>query len=297
MRESMAFCFPDGPDNLVEARAALSEIDPWSTLEVSRCGTESRPTVCRSVAPLRLVSSRVSGPASHVRVSHYGGGMVDGDRVALKVTCRKGSKLMMSSVGNLQVYRSNVIGSSQRIVGEVAEGALAVMAQDPVVLHAGSIYGHSQEWHVHSHAGLVVAELMTGGRIENGERFLFQEYSGQFLVLVDEKPVFRDSFRFVPEFNDYRDPATFAGRFYMLSVYLIGTMWRHLADLLTDESIRLRSLPGATVLGSLYPLDRFGYVMRAVSNTMGELDGIMDLIHVLLKDKTFLGFNPRERKY
>jgi len=293
----MALSSPDESDGTMEARAGLAEPDPWSTLDVSLSGIESRPTVCRSVAPLRMVNSRVSGPACHVRVSHYGGGMVDGDSVFLRVACRKGSKLMMSSVGNLQVYKSNLSGSSQRIVGEVAEGALAVMAPDPVVLHAGSSYEHSQEWHVHSHAGLMVAELMTGGRIENGEQFAFRSYAGQFLVFVDENPVFRDSFRFVPVFNDYRDPATFAGRFYMLSVYLIGTMWSNMADLLEDESIRLRSVPGATLLSSLYHLERFGYVMRAVSNTMGELDGIMDVMHVLLKDKAYLGFNPRERKY
>lgn len=297
MRESVAQRPPDEPDNLVEAGDCRIEPDRWSMLEVSLCGTESRATACRSVAPLRMVSSRLSGKACHVRVSHYGGGMVDGDRVSLRVTCRKGSKLMMSSVGNLQVYKSNVNGSSQRIVGEVEEGALAVLAPDPVVLHADCIYRNSQEWHVHSDASLMVAELMTGGRIENGERFLFREYSGDFLIFLDEKPVFRDSFRFVPEVNDYRDPATFAGRSHMLSVYFIGSMWRRMADRLSEESLRLRSIPGATILSSSYPLEGFGYVMRAVSSTMAELDGIIDLMHCVLKEDAFLGFNPRERKY
>ena len=297
MKESMALRSLIEPDNIIDAGDSPIEPNQWSTLEVSLCGTETRAIACRSVAPLRMVSSRLSGKTCHVRVSQYGGGMVDGDHVSLRVACRKSSRLMMSSVGNLQVYKSNLKGCSQRIVGEVEEGALAVVAPDPVVLHADSIYRSSQEWHVHSRASLIVAELMIGGRIENGERFLFQEYSGDFLIFLDEKPVFRDSFRFVPAINNYRDPATFAGRSHMLSVFLIGAMCHHMADLLTSEAIRLRTIPGATILSSLYPLERFGYVMRAVSNTTAELDAIIDLMHSVLKDSSFLGFNSRERKY
>ncbi len=275
----------------------LSESLGWSCLEVELCADVSRLTVCKATAPLRIVNPRTHGACCHVLLSHYGGGLCEGDHVGLELSCAQGTKLNIGSIGNLQVYKSRSQGSSQHVRGVVDKDALAVFGPDTVVPHRDSIYRSFQEWHVHPDASLLIAEFMTGGRLDAGERFAFNEYASALSVFTDDQLVLHDAFLLRPAVTDYRDPAVFAGRAYFLSVYMIGHRWGLLADLLSEELLHLTALPAATILGSLHPVEDVGYIIRAVSEKKNELDAILDLVHEILAENEFLGFNPRQRRY
>ncbi len=278
-------------------RDEFSEKNTWSRVQVEQCGDVSRLTVCKSIAPLRIVNPRSPGPACQVLISHFGGGMLDGDDVCLKVSCKQGTKLHIGSVGNLQVYRSLLKGSSQRIQGVLEENALAVFGPDPVVPHAGSIYRQAQEWQVHPDASLLIAEILAAGRVETGERFAFGEFASAVSVNRDDRPVLRDALVFKPSVTDYRDPAVFAGRCYCLSGYLIGPRWAYLADLMDTELRRRMSVSESTLLAAIHPVAQTGYLVRVVAETKRELIEIVDLMYGFLKEDEYLGFNPRERRY
>ncbi len=287
-------------DLLNDASAALDTSlvrQNWNHLEVEQCSDASRLTVCKATAPLRIVNPRVPGPGCHVLVSHYGGGLLEGDHVGLELCCCQGTKLNVGSVGNLQVYRSRSEGSSQHVRGVLEKDALAVFSPDTVVLHSDSVYKSFQEWHVHPDACLLVAELMTGGRLEAGEWFAFREYTSAMSVFVAQRLVLHDAFVFRPDATDYGDPAVFAGRAYFLSVYMVGNRWANLADLISEELLHLRAAQEATILASIHPVAHVGYIMRAVSEKKNELDAVLDLVHDILEDGEFLGFNPRRRRY
>jgi len=274
-----------------------SSIDDWSSLEVSMFQGVSRVTVNKSVAPLRLINPRVSGPACHVLISNFGGGLVEGDSVLLDLICRQGARLAVTSVGNQHIYRSGQYGATQRVRGVLERESVAVFGPDPVVPHAESRFRQTQEWYVDPEASLLVAELLAGGRLEIGERFAFKEYSSKISVTVADRRILHDSFRFRPSVDAFDDPAVLAGRSYFLSIAMIGPRWSPSAESLLEESDRLRSRPGATLLSSVHPLGNLGYIVRAVADLKSEVTALLDHVYGFLKGKEFLGFNPRDRKY
>ena len=269
----------------------------WSRIEALQTGGTSRMVVNESLAPLFIHNPRVPGLGCHALLANYGGGLVDGDTVSLEILCREGARLSVSSVGSLQVYGSPVHGALQRVRGMVESEALAVVIPDPVVLHSEAVYGQKQEWRVAVDADLLIAELMVGGRLETGERFAFEEYAADMSIYVDEELVVYDSFVFRPSTFDYTDPAFFAGRSCLLCAYMVGPRWAPLAD-------RLAELPGpstsslkASVLAAIHPLEKSGYILRAIADRPRDLAEFLDCMCDFLEDPEFLGFNPRKRKY
>jgi urease accessory protein len=269
----------------------------WSRIEVVQAGGVSRMIVNQSVGPLCIHNPRVPGSSCHALLANYGGGLVDGDSVSLEILCKEGARLILSSVGSLQVYSSPVQGALQRVRGIVEPKALAVVIPDPVVLHSGAVYKQKQEWHVAPDADLLVAELMVGGRLETGERFTFNEYAAETSIYVAEELVLFDSFVFRPSTFNYTDPAFFAGRSCFLCTYMVGTRWAPLADRLTQllESSRLSM--SAPILAAVHPLEKKGYILRAVADRPRDIAEFLDCICDFVEDPAFLGFNPRKRKY
>ena len=268
----------------------------WSYLEVGISAGASRVIECRSVAPIRIINPRVQASGCHVLVSNYGGGMVEGDVVCLKVVCREGTRLSIGSVGHLQAYKSQRKGCSQVIAGFLENNSLCVLNADPVVLHSGSRFEQVQEWNVHPEASLLVAEWVVAGRLETGERFDFAEYISDFSVLLDGHYLIGDRFQFRPDEFDYRDPAMFGGLACLLNVYMVGNQWAPLEKLLAHGIDHYREFDSET-LASIHPVQRHGYILRALTNNRSRLTWITDTIHKFLSSEEYLGFNPAKRKY
>jgi urease accessory protein len=286
----MIAALPNKPD--------VSDEEPrWSHIEAVQTDGISRMVVNESVAPLRIHNPSVPGLGCHALLANYGGGLVDGDTVSLEILSRKGARLSVSSVGSLQVYSSPEHGALQRVRGIVESEALVAVIPDPVVLHSEAAYGQRQEWRVAADADLLIAELMVGGRLEAGERFAFKEYAADMSMYVDEELVVYDSFLFRPSTFNYTDPAFFAGRSCLLCAYMVGPRWSPLADRL--EELLEPSTPSleATVLAAIHPLEKNGYILRAIADRPRDLAEFLDCICDFLEDPEFLGFNPRKRKY
>jgi len=231
-----------------------------------------------------------------VLVSNYGGGLVDGDSVRLNVICRNGTRLHIGSVGNLQIYKSPIKGSSQVVKGILEDDTLCVLNADPVVLHSGSRFEQKQEWNVQPESSLLVAEWVLAGRLESGERFAFGRYISEFTVLIDGNPLVYDRFEFQPDHFDYRDPALFSGLACLLNVYMVGHRWAHMENLLAKEIDRYRQSDSET-LASIHPVRQHGYILRALANNRSSLTRITDQIYECMSQEEYLGFNPAERKY
>ena len=181
----------------------------WSYLEVGISEGASHVIGCRSIAPIRIINPRGQSSSCHVLIANYGGGMVDGDSVCLRVTCREHARLNVGSVGNLQVYRSPAKGCSQTVKGNLERNTLCVFNSDPVVLHSGSRFEQKHEWDMHPESSLLLAEWAIAGRLETGELFAFDEYISEFTVVMDARPLIFDRFQFRPDQLDYGDPALF----------------------------------------------------------------------------------------
>ena len=146
-------------------------------------------------------------------------------------------------------------------------------------------------------ANLLIAELMIGGRLETGERFTFNEYAAEISIYVAEELVVFDSFVFRPSTFNYTDPAFFAGRSCFLCTYMVGPRWAPLAHRLAEVLESSRSSMSASVLAAIHPLERNGYILRAVADRPRDLAEFLDCTCDFVEDTEFLGFNFRKRKY
>ena len=268
----------------------------WSYLEVGISHGASRVIGCRSIAPIRIINPSTNHASCQVLIANYGGGMVDGDSVCLRVTCRDRARLHVGSVGNLQVYRSPSKGCSQTIAGRLEHDALCVFNSDPVVLHSGSRFEQKYDWDVHPSSSLLVAEWVIAGRLETGEQFAFDSYVSDFTVLMDGAPLIADRFEFRPDHLDYRDPALFSGLACLLNVYMIGRQWRSLETVLSTELERRRDADSRT-LAAIHPVQEQGHILRALSADRSSLAWITEAIARFVSHDDYLGFNPLERKY
>jgi urease accessory protein len=268
----------------------------WSYLEVGISRGESRVIGSRSIPPIRIINPRVKSPSCHVLLANYGGGMVDGDNVRLRVTCRAGARLNVGSVGNLQVYKSSSNGCSQTVKGLLEANTLCVFNSDPVVLHSGSRFEQKHEWDVHPESSLLLVEWVIAGRLETGEQFAFDGYASEITVIIDGRPLIHDRFEFIPDQLDYRDPALFSGLACLLNIYMVGRQWAALENVLASELDRHRQTE-SKIPAAIHPVQEHGFILRALSEDKSSLAWIGETISRFLSREDYLGFNPLERKY
>ncbi len=122
----------------------------------------------RSAGPLRLLTPR-TGDAAWIVTSSYGGGLVDGDRVALEVDVEAGATCVVTSQAAQKVYRG---ASSQTTTVRVHAGATALVVPDPVVPFRGATFTQRTRVERAADASLALVDCITAGRIAYGERWV-----------------------------------------------------------------------------------------------------------------------------
>src|SRR5690606_18771588 len=128
----------------------MKSMQGWNAITVEKSGATSRLTECLGHPPIKFINPRPPSGSCPVYVSNYGGGLVDGDEVRMRVDCGTGSKLYLGTQSSTKVYKANGKGGCiQETLGTVHAGALAVVCPDPVVPFAGSRYRQTQGWEVH----------------------------------------------------------------------------------------------------------------------------------------------------
>lgn len=213
-----------------------------------------RTSVCRAYAtsPLRLLTPANHGHAAWIYTSSHGGGLVDGDHLALDIDVGRGAAAFVSTQASTKVYRS-VKGTSTEVRARVERDGLLVLAPDPVVCFAASRYRQVQRFDLARGATLVALDWMTSGRRAAGERWAFDEYVAQISVRVEERLLVHDVLALRAEDGDL---AARMGRFDVIAVaVVIGDALRNAgADLVSRIGAmpierRADHLLAATALG------------------------------------------------
>lgn len=134
---------------------------------VGRGPTRSEILRARGAGPLRLLCPRVGG-AGWIVTSSLGGGLVDGDALALDVTVEAGATCVVTSQASTKVYRG---ASSLRTSVRVGPGGTALVVPDPVVPFAGARFDQITAVALDAGASLALADVVTAGRVAYGERW------------------------------------------------------------------------------------------------------------------------------
>jgi urease accessory protein len=240
---------------------------------------------------LRLLLPANHGRAAWVYMSSFGGGLVDGDAIAIDVEVEAGAAAFLSTQASTKVYRSTR-GTSAELTARVADEGLLVVAPDPVVCFAASRYRQRQRFELATSAALVAIDWMTSGRWASGERWAFDSYEARLTVRRDDTLLVHDVLSLQARDGDL---AARMGRFEVIGIAVIINVDAVAEILARVASQRVergaRQLLAATALGSdarSCVIRVAGLSVEQVGHTLREL---LSFVPVLLGD------DPWSRKW
>jgi urease accessory protein len=124
----------------------------------------------RAASPLRLLCPRNAGSAAWTYTSTFGGGLVDGDDVHLRVVVERGASALLATQASTKAYPA-AGGARQTIAATVAADADLVVLSDPLVPFAGARVESLLDVRLAQGATLVAVEALAAGRVASGERW------------------------------------------------------------------------------------------------------------------------------
>jgi urease accessory protein len=139
-------------------------------LEVARVGGRSVVVDRRAASPLRLLCPRNAGSAAWTYTSTFGGGLVDGDDVRLRVAVGAGASALVATQASTKAYPAPN-GVHQRLEATVGEEAILVLLSEPLVPFAGARVDSLLDLELAGDATVVTVESLAAGRVATGERW------------------------------------------------------------------------------------------------------------------------------
>ncbi|KAL2256911.1 hypothetical protein VTK26DRAFT_931 [Humicola hyalothermophila] len=123
----------------------------------------------------------------------YGGGLVGGDNVNLKIDVETGARLSLVTQGHTKIFKSATpdIVTRQTLNITIASNAAVCLLPDPVQPFADSVYEQFQVFRLARKASLCLLDWVTQGRTARGENWSFVRWVGRNEVwtVTDGPPV------------------------------------------------------------------------------------------------------------
>ena len=280
---------------------------PWSELTVAQVRQQSRLVASHSLQPLKIINPKSTGPACHAVLASYGGGLVAGDRIRLRVRCEAGSRMLLSTQANTRIFKSIDGRHAEQITeGYVAENALTVVLPDPLVPQADSRYHQTQHWHLADSAVLLLADWWHAGRTDVGEKFAFTTFTTELRVTVAGRLTLLDRFALRPDEHLATSQATFGPYHTALSLYLVGppddARFQQIAAALrllppVGQTDLHASLAGRPYVVAVAQARENVLVVRALGSTRLDLEPVYRAVSAALAGEALLGFDALQRKY
>lgn len=164
-----------------------------------------------ATAPMKLLCPQTPSRSGWVYISSFGGGLVSGDTLALDVRLGRGATGVVTSQASTKVFHADPAGTPARqtMNARIEEGALLVVAPEPLVCFADAVYEQQQAFNLERGAGLVLLDWFTAGRTasrssptargcdtsgaSHGERWQMWRYASRNRIRVDGREVIHDA--------------------------------------------------------------------------------------------------------
>lgn len=121
--------------------------------------------------------------------SSLGGGLVDGDAVALDVHVDAGATAVVTTQASTKVYKGR---SRQRTRVVVLGDGTALVVPDPVVPYRDATYVQVTEIELAREGTLVLCDILTAGRVAYGERWSATRLDTLLRISIDSTLVIHD---------------------------------------------------------------------------------------------------------
>ena len=237
-------------------------------LEFAEVGGETVLTRAFTASPLKVLNPSHAGRSAWAYLATYGGGLVDGDTIAVHLDVGRGAAALVATQASTKVYRSPR-GATQTLLAHVADDGLLVLLPDPVTCFAGARYRQDQRVLLDPNANLVLVDRLTAGRIDFGERWLFDEYNSRIFISRGDRLLLHDALALT---RDDGDIARRLDRFNCLAVVvlagpLLAAAAAHLVGSFNSTPVTRRT----DFLVSAAPLGDDGAILRFASGSTEQM--------------------------
>jgi urease accessory protein len=179
-------------------RVVIAEA-PFATVAARRTGTgriaaraEGGRTVLdvlHAASPLRFLRPVIpTCDAAVVCLVTFGGGLVDGDSIALDVKVGPGAVVVLFTQSSTKVFR----GASRQTISAEIEGTF-VLLPDPVAAFASARYTQRVDVSLRGAGTCVLLDAFTSGRAAYGERWRMDALDTRTTVTRDGATILRDA--------------------------------------------------------------------------------------------------------
>jgi urease accessory protein len=133
--------------------------------------------------PLKLISPSPSANEKSILVFllTYGGGLVGGDEVRLKIDVQPGARISIATQGHTKIFKSpsrDVI-TRQELQVSIGTGAAVCLLPDPVQPFGESVFEQAQIFTLAQDASLCLLDWVSAGRTARGEDWDLWGWSGR----------------------------------------------------------------------------------------------------------------------
>jgi urease accessory protein len=262
------------------------------SLSFQKIGTKTVVTDAFAKSPLKFLTPKNSGIASWVYSSNFGGGFVGGDAIEIGLQVGPRAEVVFLSQASTKVYRSEN-GCLQSITGEIGEDAVLFSIPDPVVCFAGAKFHQKQNFKLEPSSSLMLLDTLHCGREHAGERWAFDNYRNEIVVMRNGKKIFLESMLLN---SDAGDLVKRHSRFNAISLLImVGPAFKGPSEAILNYLMDKAPKANDDLVISASKLKEDGIVIRMASISTEILDeAIKEALHFLPER---LGDNPWARKW
>ncbi|WP_246052777.1 urease accessory protein UreD [Actinocorallia herbida] len=224
-------------------------------LAFERIGGRTELTGHFQKAPLHITRPLYYDPARpdlpYVMLMMSGGGVLQGDRYRVDVSCGAGASVHLTTQGATRLYRMEQDYATQLVDLTVGPGGYLEYLPDPTIPFAGSCYYQRIGVTAAEDATVVLGETLLAGRLARGERHAYTAYCGDIEVRdPDGRLIFADPVRLVPAERRVTGPAVMADFGVLSSLYVVTRLRpaQEVADVLHEALAATGLRAGAGVL-------------------------------------------------
>ncbi|KAF8203120.1 UreD urease accessory protein-domain-containing protein [Pholiota molesta] len=164
-----------------------------------------------STYPLKLLSPYIQDTTALVYLLTYGGGLVSGDEVDLRVHVELEATLVLLSQGTTKVFKARPgrrlacvksdvpfngehlpVSTRQSLEFRIAAKSLLLLLPEPVTCFRDASYNQYQRFHIQDDGSAVILDWITSGRISMGEDWAFSHYYSVNEIFHNEKRIAKD---------------------------------------------------------------------------------------------------------
>jgi urease accessory protein len=247
-----------------------------------------------AASPLKLIHPRHYGRAAWAVSSTYGGGLLGGDRIDLKLRLGAGTNAVLTTQASTKVYRSE-LAAEQMTECEIGPDAFFLGATDRIVCYAGSSLRQRQRYDLALGASLAVVDWLAAGRHETGETWQFDAYGNRLEVYAEGRMIFRDALNLTQNAGPLAERM---GRFTSLAtVLLMGPRVEAGAQaLLARVQNEVAARTAATnFLAATSPLAAGGAVLRCAATDVETMAANLRVLLGFVAD--LIGEDPWARRW